>query len=179
MQRKPLSKRIRFEIFKRDGFTCIYCGSKPPSVILEVDHILAYSKGGKDSMDNLATSCFECNRGKSNKDLTSIPSPLIDNSEQTKLKVAQFKEYRKYLNQLSDIENQLVSEVEATFNLYFPNYSFNPKFRESIKLFLKKIDVNEMKKAMVVSCGKFSGDVNVATKYFCGICWSKIKEGNL
>ncbi len=59
----PLS--TRFEVFKRDKFTCQYCGKKPPDVTLEVDHIIATSKGGKTTLGNLKTSCFDCNRGKS------------------------------------------------------------------------------------------------------------------
>jgi len=58
---------IRFDIFRRDNFTCQYCGRKSPDVILELDHIFPRSLGGKDSFDNYKTSCFECNRGKSNK----------------------------------------------------------------------------------------------------------------
>ena len=37
--RVPMSKKMRFDVFKRDGFQCQYCGSTPPSVVLEVDHI--------------------------------------------------------------------------------------------------------------------------------------------
>ena len=39
MVRKGLSKKIRFEVFKRDQFTCQYCGKQAPNVVLEVDHI--------------------------------------------------------------------------------------------------------------------------------------------
>jgi len=28
--RTPISKRVRFEVFKRDGFQCQYCGASPP-----------------------------------------------------------------------------------------------------------------------------------------------------
>ena len=38
-KRKSLSKKIRFEVFKRDKFTCQYCGKTAPNVVLEVDHI--------------------------------------------------------------------------------------------------------------------------------------------
>ena len=38
-ERKPIGKKMRFEVFKRDKFTCQYCGRKAPDVILEVDHI--------------------------------------------------------------------------------------------------------------------------------------------
>ena len=66
-----ISTRTRFEIFKRDNFTCKYCGRKSPEVVLEVDHILAVSKGGPDDRMNLTTSCWDCNRGKSDVSLTS------------------------------------------------------------------------------------------------------------
>src|SRR5690554_3686196 len=69
-QRKSLSKKIRFEVFKRDSFTCQYCGSKAPDVILEVDHITPVKDGGTNDIMNLITSCFNCNRGKRDKKLS-------------------------------------------------------------------------------------------------------------
>ena len=32
-ERKPISKKTRFEIFKRDGFSCRYCGAHPPEAV--------------------------------------------------------------------------------------------------------------------------------------------------
>lgn len=72
-----VSKRIRFEIFKRDGFTCQYCGRKPPEVVLEVDHIHPRAEGGDDDEANLVTSCVDCNRGKGAKTLKEY-SPRTD-----------------------------------------------------------------------------------------------------
>lgn len=62
--RKPVSRSLRFEIFRRDGFVCRYCGSRPPDVVLEVDHIDPVANGGTNDEVNLITSCFDCNRGK-------------------------------------------------------------------------------------------------------------------
>lgn len=59
--RKSLSKRTRFEVFKRDGFTCQYCGSKPPDVVLHCDHVVAVANGGTNDLTNLITSCADCN----------------------------------------------------------------------------------------------------------------------
>jgi len=67
--RKAISKRLRFEIFDRDNFTCQYCGKQPPEVKLHVDHIVPVSKDGTDDPENLRTSCAECNMGKSARSL--------------------------------------------------------------------------------------------------------------
>lgn len=62
--RKPLSKKTRFEVFKRDRFTCQYCGAKAPEAVLHADHIRPVVDGGDDSILNLITACAGCNLGK-------------------------------------------------------------------------------------------------------------------
>ena len=58
---------LRLSVFQRDNYTCVYCGSteKP----LHCDHVVPYSKGGSNELDNLATSCPSCNMSKGNKTL--------------------------------------------------------------------------------------------------------------
>ena len=53
-------------------------------VVLEVDHIMPRSKNGSDDMENLITSCFDCNRGKRDKNLTDIPERIKINIEEIK-----------------------------------------------------------------------------------------------
>src|ERR1044071_8355914 len=55
-ERIPLTRKQRFEILKRDNFTCQYCGRKPPEVTLEVDHIKSVYGGGNKETRNLTTS---------------------------------------------------------------------------------------------------------------------------
>lgn len=65
---KIISARLRFEVFKRDNFTCQYCGRnvKDDKIKLHCDHVLPFSKGGLTTLENLTTSCSDCNLGKSN-----------------------------------------------------------------------------------------------------------------
>lgn len=51
----------RQNIFKRDGYQCVYCGSKNN---LTLDHVVPRSKGGKTSWTNLVTACQDCNSKK-------------------------------------------------------------------------------------------------------------------
>ena len=78
MARKTISKGKRFDIFRRDSFTCQYCGKQPPDVVLEVDHIRPVSKGGDNDDLNLITACYDCNRGKAAKLLNQAPKPDVD-----------------------------------------------------------------------------------------------------
>ena len=61
---RTLSLSIRFEVLRRDGFTCQYCGRKTPDVKLHVDHVLPWSAHGSNNIENLRTACQECNLGK-------------------------------------------------------------------------------------------------------------------
>lgn len=70
--------RLRFKVLQRDLFRCRVCGASPsvtPGVLLEVDHIKPWSKGGETVMENLQTLCFACNQGKTNSlSLSTNPS---------------------------------------------------------------------------------------------------------
>jgi len=54
----------RFDILKRDNFTCRYCGRRAPEVKLHVDHKIPLSKGGRDIKSNYITCCEDCNLEK-------------------------------------------------------------------------------------------------------------------
>ena len=95
--RKPIGKKLRFEVFKRDAFTCQYCGQKAPDVILHVDHISPVAKGGDNDILNLVTSCQPCNSGKGMRTLS-------DNSE--------LEKQRAQLEELSERREQLEAMLE-------------------------------------------------------------------
>ena len=65
---RDVNLRLRFLVMKRDRFTCCACGASPakdPLVVLQVDHIVPWAKGGRTEMSNLQTLCSKCNEGKS------------------------------------------------------------------------------------------------------------------
>jgi len=174
--RKPISKKLRFEIFKRDVFKCQYCGKMPPLTILEVDHIIPVIKGGKNNEDNLITSCFDCNRGKGKTELSSLPQTTADKIKILKEKEKQYKQYRKIQN---EIEKRIIEEIEiidGMYSFYFKEFCLSDKFKNgSVRNFIEKIGYDETFKSMTTACTKIH-DSDKAIKYFCGICWNIIKN---
>lgn len=177
-KRKQLSKKIRFEVFKRDDFTCQYCGNVPPSVVLEVDHIIPVSKGGDNDINNIITSCFDCNRGKTNIELERITPALADNLKTLKLKEEQLKEYRKFVANVKRRKTRDINKISAIFEDVFPERELTSKFKRiSIGMFLDKLPLHEVEDSMEIAVDRVNDGEDVV-KYFCGICWNKIKEGN-
>lgn len=109
------SKRLRFEVFKRDEFTCQYCGRRPPEVVLELDHIHPRAAGGKDDEINLVTACVDCNRGKSDKKLGDIhPRPDVDlKFLEVQQELAEAARYLKASEELAQIRQALIGHLSA------------------------------------------------------------------
>lgn len=181
-KRTAISKKTRFDIFKRDSFTCQYCGNKPPSVILEVDHINPVSNGGNNSQLNLITSCFDCNRGKSKNLLSNIPESISDIHKKQMESFEQLKELNKFLKRKRKQDDKIINELTE---FWFSNFNGGNNLFEllgkkrfpSIRNFLKHLTEIEIKDAMELSlCQCNRNDESSLWKYFCGICWNWIKN---
>lgn len=174
---------IRFEIFKRDNFTCQYCGRKTPEAILELDHIIPKCKGGKNDIQNYITSCFECNRGKAGSPLDKIKTRPELKAEMYLLaeKELQLKEY---YNLREEIDKRIQSEMEFLGNQFFESsqYVFAPKLARSIKYFLNIFTKYEISEAIDIAIAKFpssfpsSNDGWDRFRYLCGILHRKKRE---
>lgn len=81
-----LSKRVRYEVLRRDNHTCRYCGGTAPDVVLTVDHVVPVALGGGDGPENLVTACKDCNAGKSS---SNPDAPLVADVAQDALRWSQ------------------------------------------------------------------------------------------
>lgn len=69
---RNINYRLQFLVMRRDNFKCRITGKSPatdPSIILEVDHIVPWDKGGETVIENLQTLAKKINIGKSNLDM--------------------------------------------------------------------------------------------------------------
>jgi hypothetical protein len=65
---------LRFKVFMRDRFRCVYCGRSPAThnIVLHADHKEPVAKGGKTTLDDLCTSCRDCNLAKGSTVITGL-----------------------------------------------------------------------------------------------------------
>jgi 5-methylcytosine-specific restriction endonuclease McrA len=57
----------RRNIFKRDRFTCQYCGMQPGTEELTIDHVVPRSQGGASTWSNCVLACVACNKRKADR----------------------------------------------------------------------------------------------------------------
>lgn len=84
---RQIDNRIAWEVFRRDGFLCRYCGRQEP---LTVDHVIVWEAGGATVADNLISSCGKCNRTRGTMDY----DVWIDSSEYSRVSRALTEQQR-------------------------------------------------------------------------------------
>jgi 5-methylcytosine-specific restriction endonuclease McrA len=57
----------RRNLYKRDRSTCQYCGKRPGSKELSIDHVVPRSRGGRTTWENCVLACMRCNRRKASR----------------------------------------------------------------------------------------------------------------
>jgi len=154
--RKKLSDTIRFEVFKRDKFTCHYCGTSAPDVVLHIDHIHPVSKGGSNDLTNLITSCKSCNQGKSNKLLSddSIVRKKRKQMEYHQERINQIEMMQQWNKDLYEIEEK---ELQLFLNIFtqITKYSINESAYADIKKTIKTYGLQNTIEALRTTCERY------------------------
>lgn len=194
----PVSTRTRFEVFKRDRFTCTYCGRTPPAVLLEVDHVLPRAAGGSDDVENLTTSCWDCNHGKAANLLEEGSAPTVTRQavEDLEERIAQAKAYAEAMQTYRALEDQQLGEVNAAWAAAFGAstketatgtvwtllYAWEQFPRDaSIRTILRQLPLLEVIEAVDVAASWADRELGGRSyertcRYFYGVCWRRIRE---
>jgi DNA replication protein DnaD len=167
--RKSTGTRLRFEVFKRDNFTCQYCGRKTPQVVLELDHIHPVSAGGTNDIDNLTTSCWECNRGKADG-LLGDRAPFTSTHENTVTMLEremQIKEYNEVKRQQREREDADIDDLCAYWCDLAGGQARQYPQPSILRHWLRTFAAEDIKDAMEIAMQK-AGDWR-GPKYLSGI----------
>lgn len=179
--RKPVGKKLRFEVFKRDGFTCQYCGKKAPDVVLEVDHIDPVANGGENDILNLVTSCRDCNRGKGATPLSDDSAVQVQRKQMEELaerreQIEMMIRWREELESQDDLLVDSVCELIESLSGGVPN----DKGKNEIRGHIEKFGYGEVREAAKIAFTKYSAvtdwEWNRAFGKIGGICYNRAHE---
>ena len=179
--RKALSKSTRFEVFKRDHFTCQYCGKKAPEVILEVDHIVPVAEGGTNELLNLVTSCRDCNRGKGKKKLDDNTAVMKQRAELERMaeRQEQVSMMIQWKKEMAETDNLLVDDLCEHWGL-LTGYHVGERGKRNIKSCYNRFGYDEVYEAISIAVERyFEDDVESANEAFNkigGICYNRKKQ---
>ncbi len=155
--RKPLSKKIRFEVLKRDMFKCRYCGKTAEETPLHVDHVIPVAGGGTNDIMNLVTACEPCNLGKK-------AIPLDDRTIASKARkqaeiLHEQKEIIEMMAQwragLVDLAGQKADLLVKYWNDKMPGRSLVDSYRATVIKYLKKFRYEEVAEAMDTAASQY------------------------
>jgi len=174
-----VSKRLRYEVMRRDGFRCRYCGFSASETELQVDHVQPIALGGGDEPENLVTSCADCNAGKSasSPDQAIVESVADDSlrwakalEEAAAIKAAERAKQTRYTKAIDKAWSAWTNGADEPLPRPRDWKQSLEQFRNSgldQKTALHMVDVTMNRQGLLN---------NKAWKYFCGCCWNVIRE---
>jgi hypothetical protein len=175
-----VSKRLRYEILRRDNHTCRYCGATAPDAKLTVDHVTPTALGGTDTPDNLVTACEPCNSGK-----TSTPADVAivaDVAEDAARWARAWQQAARQQGEESKSKGEIAKKVKARLvRACKESYGRTPTIPSDaaasvirwVELGLPIAKINELADYTV---SRRNIPVDGKWRYFAGCCWSSLRE---
>lgn len=175
-----VSKRLRYEILRRDNYQCRYCGGSAPEVPLTVDHVVPVTLGGTDDSSNLVAACKDCNAGKSS---ASPDAGMVTDVAADAFRWAKAMEVVARERSSRRLERVLHYQ---SFELRWMEWGYVDKYGDrkteplptgwkfSIDNFLDAgLNDTDLEELIEVAMHSRADDT---WKYFCGCCWRRIKD---
>jgi len=175
-----VSKRVRYEVLRRDRHACRYCGATAPAVKLTIDHVVPTALGGSDDPSNLVTACAACNSGKTS---TTPDAPLVAEVNATALAWSAAMQQAADERAAAYAQNQVVAEEFRTlWNAWTwtdrkgnkHHIDLPADYANSVRTFLAAgltmTDLDELIKVAMSTKGTTD-----EWRYFCGCAWKRIK----
>ena len=174
-----ISKRLRFEIFRRDNHACRYCGATAPEAKLTVDHVTPAALGGGDEASNLVTACSDCNSGK-----TSITPDAVLVEDVA----ADAMRWAAAMRAAAELESAKLKSDKGLFDHFEKHvwaswvhgagekpFPLPVSWRTSIRAFLAAgLTMAILEECVDIACERSSLRPDDRFKYMCGIAWRKV-----
>lgn len=173
-----LSKRVRYEVLRRDDHACRYCGGMAPDVKLTIDHVVPVALGGSDEPTNLVTACADCNAGKTS---VAPDQALVDDVDERAIEWADaMRRAGEMLSVVPEPQREYVEAFDSAWNRWTAGFKKAPiaranNWEEAVTdLYRGHLPVEMMVKAVDIACAAYNVDDEFA--YFMGVCRRMLRE---
>lgn len=177
-----VSKRLRYEVLRRDNHACRYCGAAAPDAKLTVDHVIPTALGGSDDPGNLVAACVDCNAGKSS---SNPDAPLVGDVSDAALRWG-----RAVAEAADTMATKLASErdIQAAFLDAWEDWKhgdpiklwtvpLDKNWRESLSALLRRgLPLEVVIDCIGVAMRRDAVKLPDKFRYFCGVAWRKVDE---
>lgn len=173
-----ISRRLRYEVLRRDGHACRYCGAVAPAVHLTVDHVIPVALGGSDEPTNLVTACRECNAGKA----ASAPdAPIVANVADDALRWAAAMERAAFMQAFERSELEWACRsFDETWTRWQSNGEHAPRpedWQVSVKHWVAAgLDLEALNSLVEDVMPRRNVPFDRLWTYFCGAAWKTLRE---
>ncbi len=173
-----VSQRLRFEVLRRDRYTCRYCGAQAPDVVLTVDHVIPTALGGGDEPSNLVTACSDCNSGKSSID---PGSEVVEDVKEAALLWAQAISVAAEWRAIDRMEaEKFAAEFDEAWSQWKYSEGLVPRaagWQDSLGRWVALgIHEEELLRLIRVAMSNDRLAADDVWRYFCGCAWRAVTE---
>jgi hypothetical protein len=174
-----VSKRLRFEILRRDNHACRYCGAAAPDVPMTVDHVVPTALGGSDDPSNLVAACKDCNAGKS----ASAPdAPIVADVAADALRWAKALEVAANA-MLTDLwgREELFSQFKSYWGIWQNDNGDTIELPRNWRKTVESFIGVGLPVAVLLECIRIAMDAPKVRpedtfRYMCGTAWARVKR---
>lgn len=177
-----VSSRLRFEILKRDNFTCRYCGRRSAGTELRVDHVVPRTLGGSDLPDNLVAACHDCNAGKSSTFVDLAAADIATPPNQVMRDAIAYAAKEKH-PELPETEAACAALLERWHDWACGKgddrrpIPMDDGWRSTVRIWVVRgLPLDVMLDAVQIAMTREKVAVSDVWRYFCGICWNRLTQ---
>lgn len=169
-----VSKRTRYEVLRRDDFTCRYCRSKDGE--LTVDHVTPVSLGGTDKPDNLVAACRDCNAGKAS---SGPDGATLDHLDEQRIA---YEKARAVIiareTKKAKAKRKVYKQVSEAWGASAPRYAdMAPDWRVAVMTWMGRgLSAEQIVEAVEIACSKTHLPSGAVYPYACKIAWNWISD---
>ena len=174
-----VSKSLRYQVLRRDNFTCRYCGRRAPEVVLVVDHVVAEALGGRDEPSNLVAACAECNGGKA---ATPADAAVVSDVEADAIRWARAVSVAAD-HMLDDVRAREANQnaFESRWNEWESSRGVTPALPSDWRLAVDRFVAAGLPLAVLLECvDRAMANRQIRHdslfRYMCGIAWARVAE---